>query len=266
MNFSTESYGPANECIYCRSKKGLSKEHIFPAGFDGNIVILKASCSVCQKEINDNIENPLMHGMFKDVRYKLAMGLQRAKKKPKRPKSRFVSVGPYGRLGKLLVPYKDYPNFVVMPRLPPPGILREKSAEQSSKEFSHSWRAFGSFASRHIGQRFEQKYNLPIFVRQLAKIAHGHAVLKFGLDGFESYLTDIILGKDVALRAPFLIGEALGAKVPRFDNDHAVGMRVDGESSLISVDIQLISFLRTPVYRVIAGKHLKDGLGLARAS
>lgn len=44
---------PVGRCIYCGGDGGgtLMKEHIFPAGIGGGLVLPRASCTPCQTEI-----------------------------------------------------------------------------------------------------------------------------------------------------------------------------------------------------------------------
>jgi hypothetical protein len=48
-------------CIYCGSKgPGLTKEHVIPAGLNGNVTLLKASCLGCA-DITKRFENHMLH-------------------------------------------------------------------------------------------------------------------------------------------------------------------------------------------------------------
>ena len=46
-------FPPVGRCIYCGGDGGgtLTKEHIFPAGLGGGLVLPRASCTSCQTEI-----------------------------------------------------------------------------------------------------------------------------------------------------------------------------------------------------------------------
>jgi len=54
-----QRFKPANRCIYCDAQKAkLTDEHIVPYSLGGTIVLPKASCTACQKLIND-FETPI---------------------------------------------------------------------------------------------------------------------------------------------------------------------------------------------------------------
>ena len=62
-------------CIYCaNANELLNEEHIVAANSGGDLTLEHASCAKCQKTINDEIENPFMRLMYRDIRYKKNIG------------------------------------------------------------------------------------------------------------------------------------------------------------------------------------------------
>lgn len=122
------------QCIYCGAKdRPLTEEHLVAAGLGGVFTLLKASCEVCQTEINEAVEQPCMQKMFRDIRYKRKVGGRRVSK-------RFMTLDAYvdqddgmalpGRLDtssarwkRTALPYGKHPSILVLPLFRPPGLL-----------------------------------------------------------------------------------------------------------------------------------------------
>ena len=66
-------FAPAKRCIYCLdAEPPFTREHVIPRGMGGGMILLEASCSDCQKIINE-IETYCMRGPF--LSHRLATGL-----------------------------------------------------------------------------------------------------------------------------------------------------------------------------------------------
>ncbi|SJM30642.1 hypothetical protein BQ8482_160117 [Mesorhizobium delmotii] len=280
----SEKYGPVGQCIYCRATNvPLTDEHVVPAALDGRMILLKASCNVCQYEINKNIEQPFLRQSFKEIRYKRGIGERRNKARSGNlPLSVHRSTAaetsppdspPDPGKDELWitehVANKDYPTWVVMPRLQAPGILRGVTEEQSSENHITGFELTAGLHDQELGAYVAQLLDPTVFMRMLAKIAHGAAVVCFGLDGFEASLSSIITGKDLS-NIPFWIGESDTSNDPTSSEEIPSQVMVKAgilklpTFTLVVIDIQFFVDLATPVYRVVAGKHIKDGFGLKR--
>ena len=107
----------------------------------------------------------------------------------------------------------------------------------------------------------DHPYNLIMFARMLAKIAHSFAVAEVGEENFLSYLKPIILGSDLSY-----IGSVIGQtrtfpENTSLDEAHHIALRclpsvtgnpVDGE--WVTVGIKLFSGHSNVTYSVVAGK------------
>jgi hypothetical protein len=57
-------FASAKRCIYCLdAEPPFTREHVMPRGMGGGMILLEASCSDCQKIINE-IETYCMRGPF----------------------------------------------------------------------------------------------------------------------------------------------------------------------------------------------------------
>lgn len=202
-------------CIYCGAKDcPLTEEHILAANLGGDATLLEACCKACQIEINENVEAPCMQRMFRDIRYKRGIGSRRLNKRPAglkasiREGSKDKGSGSPGAdvpiWNDVLLPYDDHPSPLILPCFSPPGIMMEWTPEASSQVPDlYLWlllnpTEFVRSNPEHT-VRVETTFNNRIFRRLLAKTAHCAAVAAFGVDGFDPYLLDIILGKDLYL-------------------------------------------------------------------
>jgi len=42
--YPSKVYKPLDRCLYCAETENLSKEHIIPLGFGGELIVPRASC------------------------------------------------------------------------------------------------------------------------------------------------------------------------------------------------------------------------------
>jgi hypothetical protein len=105
-------------------------------------------------------------------------------------------------------------------------------------------------------------FNLDLFGRALAKIAHGFVAGELGLDTFEPYLPDYILGT-APHHGSYFIGkwrdEVEKPRLPGLLHQVGVAVVQYPDRALLEVRIRLFAeHENTPVYRVIAGRLIKD--------
>ena len=76
------AYPPAGRCIYCgTSHPPLTREHIIPFSFGGNLIFPEASCKPCARIINRDIETPIAHHEWGAFRAKRTFPTRRKKKR-----------------------------------------------------------------------------------------------------------------------------------------------------------------------------------------
>jgi hypothetical protein len=143
---------------------------------------------------------------------------------------------------QLSVPIKDLPPLLTLPEFKEPGILVD--APIGVPFFNQLKLMSGDAKSAQIKYggviSVEYKFNIHAFLRLLAKIAHSMAIATYGVDIFEPFLPDIILGKRPEL-AGYLIGQSLHfqsmhelAGLPRNKQRHLVYFRRDLQKNLIA--------------------------------
>ena len=161
-----------------------------PANLGGDIILVDASCGSCQKEINEAIENPCMQRMFRDIRYRKGLGSRRVSKRPK-DLAAWVPINWDGVAASLgtpkttsnwearRVPYDHHVSIVVLHAFNLPGFLRGVSPGDSGKDyFRKLWRFVIMPKETLITPIYvETEFSEVVFLRLIAKIAHGFAVL-----------------------------------------------------------------------------------------
>jgi len=252
-------FPPVGRCIYCGGdgRGTLTKEHIFPSGIGGGLVLPRASCTDCQTEIHA-FETICMRQTL--LPYRKAAGLIRH---PNDLPARVPLTFDLELKGPTQVALDVHPGVVVLPGLRDlPGILTGKPPEPVI-HFEHQ--IFG-----HLDIVAETKRKLQeqrvvgidldgySWVRMLAKIAHGYAVAELGLNRFAPALPDLILGRNPSL-AGYLIGKCpIPPPIP--DNPPLLmiemkSANMDDGQRFVAVNMRLFAELgqEVPVYVVIAG-------------
>jgi hypothetical protein len=147
----------------------------------------------------------------------------------------------------------------------PPGLLRGLSPQQSYDDYLAGW-MWGHVEkiihSPHVsGIRIGQYFHPLIFARMIAKIAHGTAVLAYGLTGFSPCLTDIIRGTDLS-KLWWLIGGDPSRPVSETKKHFDVRLltkepETNPDPDYIMAEIRLFGNLGAPIYWAIVGENLK---------
>ena len=279
----TSPHQHVNRCIYCRSTiKRLTDEHIVPEGLGGQRVLFRASCTTCQKKI-DAIENACLHKtMLRDIRYRRGIG---ERNKEDRPTDLEAWVKVRGDESEVVLPpglfpggweirrrpYSQHPTFFVLPILKPPGVLRgvpQRDCNEADAvlDMWHYVAPFDTASDPPLTDIYtEVWFSNPLFVRMIAKIAHGVAVWEFGLDNIEPVLPPLILGDDPSLSF-YLVGGGAPANLPPSKTPlHLEVLRTTTKE--IHVIIRLFADLTglphdlrpgAPVFHVVVGRHLKN--------
>lgn len=253
-------YGPEHD-------PPLTKEHILAANLGGEFTLGKASCLCCQKIINEQVEQPCLQRMFREIRYRRGTGSRRVNERPDQlpvwkppdmeewPPDRPIDFEQWLRQG---VPYDEHPSILLLPLYNRPGILRDVDPAVSAQEPFQLWWHNEPFKSEqgHRGQLYaEIAFSDDVFCRLIAKSAHCAAVAYFGLDAFTPFLTEMILGRDLTLKRHF-IGCELSIEDP-IQRTHEFRTHIVKGGSLkshILVALRLFAYLSTPFYIAVVGK------------
>lgn len=245
-------------CIYCGATDDLRTEHIIPKGLGGTDTLLAASCGSCATETS-RVEQRVLRGSWGGFRWVLGTPSRRSNERP-------PTLPADVRRGQTwtteeLVP-QEYTGAAAFPifRLPPalvgdldatlvwpavPTILATGQGGVAAD--SPPKRAGGD------GYRLPVTFDPTAIARMIAKIAHGYAVEFLGVDGFEPFLPDAILGKsdDVGRWVGSLDG-SLFEESPNQGHRARVGNYKD--SRLLIAGVHLFADAGTPEYLVVVGE------------
>jgi hypothetical protein len=241
-----------------------------PAGLGGDRVLFKASCGVCKKKI-DLVETACLENMLRDIRYRRGIGNRGVDKRPndlevwvtvkEDGSGKVVPPGlspPEAGWEKRRRPYPQHPTFCMLPVFKLPGITRQVPVRDCNETnaFIRPWWHREQF---EVGEPppkamwTETKFDSLMFVRMIAKIAHGVAVWEFGLENIESALPPLILGDDPSL-AFYRVGGVSADLPPASTPRHLeIGCTTTRE---IHVLVRLFADLGAPAYLVVVGRHL----------
>lgn len=238
-----EFYATEGRCIYCGNKDdphSLTKEHVIPKGLGGALQFRKASCKKCQR-VTARFEEECLRNNFSV--YRTAAKL---------PSSR---------------PPLETPRGLCLPILPRPGILVGRPP--STDLLCDTMATWSGFDPSEGPMKGPTTFNLIAFIRTLAKIGHGYAVAKLGIDSFTHALPDVILWDRPDLAQHF-VGISDSAFKPVVGNDTRKAETIDSEEmyaaykmyiriltrnsdALVLVGICLFAPHGTPFYECVAG-------------
>lgn len=268
------TFDPVGKCIYCGSVDGLTNEHIVPKALNGTIILPKSSCTTCAA-ITSKFERTIAQQMYGIMRNKRDYKSRRKKERPqKMPASYLTSKGVIKSIDLNLA---NYPDFNLIPSLPPPGILTKSPLTEMNPEMQISTVGDPNEIANAISLIENESGNKNIklslshhfawgdFSRLLAKIAHGYLVAFVGQEGYIPLLPDLILG-----RSPYLahyIGGIDGGPVHMMTYWLSLVILPSPDTGYIAEDegylavyIQLLGGIPMPMYQVIAGKIKNLGL------
>jgi hypothetical protein len=181
---------PIGRCIYCGATEQLTREHVIPKGLKGIYILGEASCRNCAI-ITGRIENACLRHMM--GRFRRRVGFKSTKRQPTTLPLRITK--PDGSAEERLVPISELPTAISLPVWyhPPLMLLGEARPFEVA-----TWTWIKNDAAAALaklgGVGFEIAELHPLtFTRMLAKIAHAHAVMKFGYGKFKPLLIEHIL-------------------------------------------------------------------------
>jgi HNH endonuclease len=255
------TFPPVGRCIYCGSTTRLSEEHIIPYSLNGHLVLPKASCAKCAETIN-RFEQFCTRTTYFPLRQEFKLKSRRKKKN--RPNCIRMKIVRDGQIETVDVLDSEYPKSHFRFYVPPPGILRGVTpAKDIDFDLRIRWKA--SEAVRLTKQLNLDKKTLALnmanridpdaFFLLLAKIAHGYAVARFGIDSFKHRLPALILNKQTSDTLPYLIGcDPKPAEPNNYLHVLEFGWISLHDVIYCRVAIQLFAMLGSPRYLVIVGE------------
>ena len=189
------------ECIYCGATSGLSTEHAVPYALNGPWTLLEASCAAC-RDVTHRFERDTLHGLFPAIRAVFRLQTRRRKQ---RPTHLPLLVVKQGQEHFVQVPLNEFPVFLPIIELPPPGVVDGRAAEPGIGppvlDARHlAGPARDELASKyadadHVGARMT--FVLEDLGRTIAKIGFCAAVFALGLEPFrQTPIRSVILGRD----------------------------------------------------------------------
>lgn len=249
-------FKPANRCIYCPDgKPPFTKEHVVPKGMGGGMIFPKASCTTCQKIINE-IETYCMRGPFLSHRLKLGLVTYLHELGESLPMKFNRGSETFERRFTI----NEYPNYLVLPQLfGPPGILVGAPPQRLHAASFKLWGVEEEVqALNEIGNAMLlENFDLDKFSRAIAKIAHGFILEELRPENIDPYLPEFILGKTQE-KAAFFIGDWPEDGMARPDNVlHQIGMVFFpwGQRTQVQVRLRLFAaHALTPIYRIVVGE------------
>jgi hypothetical protein len=260
----TETFPPVRKCIYCDAtvyapdaNRKLGDEHIIPLALDGDLVLPEASCRTCER-LTGNDEAKLAGGIFLAFRTKHNFP-SRSKKKDRPTHLPF-----FGRDKRVELKVEDAPINLMMLRFDKPDLLNLSRDNSSKTRKIMLWRNIDAEFSPHLASEGVDYYTSPlfdvaIFCRFLAKIAHSYCCAVIGASSFKPMLRNFIRRKEDENRFKYVGG--LLEPEPETESLHELSIEVVevGDIQYVVTRIRLFAMRKGPTYRVVTG--ILDGTG-----
>lgn len=250
-------------CIYCRSTDSLTDEHVLPYGMGGQLVLKQSSCIECSR-VTGPLEQRLLRGHWWPYRKKL--GLQSRNPSAADELKPVKVTTAKGNVLHAALPLIHFVAAIVF-ELPAPSILKDELT--SGEPLGHAYvKLLGSLPKEvqvdgkpyrllHSDTvEFPVKLDVGDVTRFLAKVAHGYAIHKEGLDAFEEfYLPEFILGKTDGIQT-YVGGYALGSIKTTLPGGGHNRMMILKRGNYLSVCVQLFidNGEPPPIYEIVVGK------------
>ena len=248
----TRTYPPVGVCIYCLSKDGvLGREHIIPFGLGGKLVLPKASCRKCES-ITGRCEQFALRGMLGEIRVSLGLPTRNKRERPERLNLEIIT--PDGNSQSREVEIKDYPSYVILFLMEPPGVLHGRDPTDTiTIKPRLIWRHDGAEPSRNW--RTSLTVQPWPFLRMLAKIGHAFAVAELGWSTFNTFTP---LLNEIILHSSARVSHFVGVIADADDTPSALhwlqwSTICYGDREFLVVDICLFTLMKAPVFRVVVG-------------
>jgi hypothetical protein len=245
---------PIGECIYCGATTNLSTEHAVPYAINGPWTLLDASCPDCC-DITHRFERDMLRGLFPAIRTVFNMQTRRRKE---RPTTLPLLVVRHGVDQFIDVPVKDFPVFLPLIELPPPGVVAGRRLVSGIGPPVLDVRHLAGPGREELTAMFpdadyigaRMTFAPEDFGRTLAKIGFCAAVFALGLAPFRNTpITGVILGHDKS------IGHWVGSWIGEEQNppNGLHGMKVRAAGADIHVILRLFAQFGASEYHVALG-------------
>jgi hypothetical protein len=261
-------------CIYCGAVDVLlTEEHVIPFAIGKNAIILeRACCEDCQSIIQP-YEQEVLKKQLGTFRAMTGSPTRNKKDRPKYislPLVETDSNGAFVRdLGDRKIPIAEGPLILNLWQSPPPRILGEKS-DPTQAEGAPWWyieasratpilqEAAAELGAKMIGIR-RSPVNRLHYLRWLAKTAHAFVAAQLGVDAFEPFLLDIVLGRSDDVGN--FVGDMAGVASLEGPTGHSFKItlgetppELGAAAGLIVVFMQLWADLGSPPHLVVVGR------------
>jgi hypothetical protein len=197
--YPSKVYAPLDRCLYCAETENLSKEHIIPFGFGGELIVPRASCKIHQKA-TCKVEDFVLRKYLCALRSHLGLP---SRNPSGRPDGYMLKLRRGVHSWKQKVKLADHPGLVrFMIFVDPPGRVLGRARQQETWSVqSIDVAIFPDIAIRlaRLGaDGFEDKVPIKAMdlARQIAKIGHAFAVAELGLGAFEELYVTHLIGAD----------------------------------------------------------------------
>lgn len=247
-------------CIYCGSNKQLSDEHVVPFALGGKLILHKASCESCRR-ITGAIEQRLLRKHWRAVRQRLNLPTRSVDFPATMPVDIEHTNGTVTKAQTPTSESKVLGQFI----FDAPGILRGISVDQAP-----TGRVFFAFFGPQptkvliedvpydlvAGDKLSYPVNMDAsdVARILAKIAHGYAISRKGVNACKEFFLPPFITSDVAGILTY-VGTAVERPAP--SGPQAFGVEAREQDGLLIVSIQLfrVAGMDTPpIYDVVVGR------------
>lgn len=244
------------ECVYCGSTDApLHREHAIPYGLNGPWTLIRASCGCCA-DITHRFERDTLRCLFPAVRAVLAFQTRRPSE---RRKTLPLVLESSGMQRTVEAPLAEFPLYLPIPVLPPPGVVVGRSLEEPipiRMQLIHvAGPTMQSVSARYSGSDVDFVGARVTFApqdlaRTLAKIAYCAAVYHLGVAALRaSPIRRVILGEDP--HAAHWVGAWTGDPMNAPQGLHAMMVRASGTD--IHVILRLFAQFGAPEYHVALG-------------
>lgn len=257
--YPSKVYAPLDRCLYCAETENLSKEHIIPLGFGGELIVPRASCKT-HREATSKVEDFVLRKYLCALRSHLGLP---SRKPLHRPDGYMLTLRRGTHSWKKKVKLADHPGFVrFMIFTDPPGRVLGRARQQETWSVRPvDVEIFPDIALRlaRLGaDGFEDKVTISamMIARLIAKIGHCFAIAELGFDAFEELYVTHLIGADAEDWNYWVGGYDRGRDVPARELHELRFLRRGSELSVI-VHL-LVPYCPRYCYEVIVGRLRPD--------
>jgi hypothetical protein len=246
-------YSYVGHCIYCDAAQAtLTDEHVSPYGFNGRLVLSKASCILCSK-ITSALELHVLRNMWGAARAEMGY---RTRNKKRAEELYPVTVIRNGVKTVLNVPLKDALKTIELPIFKPPAVLDgrvDTNIEVTSKDQFDLVEQRADLAQRlGVDEVCSPDYDPTKFGRFVAKCSLGYAIERYGIDAFQSfYVRSAILGKTNDIGC--WVGSSDRRELPVRNTPMSVGFRIFPDNDVL-VKVKFFARFDGAEYITVVGK------------